>query len=108
MTDAIHYLGLSLTNVRAFGGQQTLDLSIDGKPARWCVIIGENGVGKTTLLQSLAAMRPLPTVSGPESVFLDEELAEWTESAESVVQIPSKEAGPPDAISPALCAAATP
>ena len=102
MTDAIHYLGLSLTNVRAFGGQQTLDLSIDGKPARWCVIIGENGVGKTTLLQSLAAMRPLPTVSGPESVFLDEELAEWTESAESVVQIPSKEAGPPDAISPAL------
>ena len=66
MTDPIHYLKLSLTNVRAFGGRQTLDLSKDGVPSRWCVIIGENGVGKTTLLQALAALRPVPSFGTDE------------------------------------------
>lgn len=65
MPDALHYLSLSLCNVRAFGGRQVLDLSNDGKPSRWCVIIGENGVGKTTVMQALAAMRPVPAF-GPE------------------------------------------
>ena len=66
MTDPVHYLRLSLTNVRAFGGRQTLDLSKDGVPSRWCVIIGENGVGKTTLLQALAALRPVPSFGTDE------------------------------------------
>ena len=65
MPDALHYLSLSLCNVRAFGGGQVLDLSKEGKPSRWCVIIGENGVGKTTVMQALAAMRPVPAF-GPE------------------------------------------
>lgn len=98
MTDSIHYLGLSLTNVRAFSGRQTLDLSKDGRPARWCVIIGENGVGKTTLLQALAAMRPVPTVSGPTSVFFGEPPPKRLRGPINL----SKEAGPPDAIAPAL------
>lgn len=67
MTDAIHYLGLSLTDIRAFGGRRELDLSKDGHPSRWCVIIGENGVGKTTLMQALAAMRPVPAVEPQEA-----------------------------------------
>lgn len=60
MPDPLHYLSLSIRNVRAFSGEQVLDLSKDGEPSRWCVIIGENGVGKTTLMQALAAMRPVP------------------------------------------------
>lgn len=88
MTDAIHYLSLSLTNVRAFAGRQTLDLSKDGKPSRWCVIIGENGVGKTTLLQALAAMRPVPAFGKVEAA----------DPSKAV----SGEAGPPEWTEPAL------
>lgn len=51
-----YFLSLQLKNVRCFGEPiQTLDLSDGhGKPARWTILLGENGVGKTTALQSLA------------------------------------------------------
>jgi hypothetical protein len=49
-----YFLFLSLENVRCFGPKQTLDLSDgNGQPARWTVILGVNGTGKTTLLRSL-------------------------------------------------------
>lgn len=50
-----YFLSLTLENVRCFGPKQTLNLSTkDGKPAPWTIILGLNGTGKTTLLQSLA------------------------------------------------------
>jgi predicted ATP-binding protein involved in virulence len=54
---ATYFLSLSLENVRCFGPKQTLDLS-DGKgaPAQWTILLGENGTGKTTVLQSLVAL----------------------------------------------------
>jgi hypothetical protein len=49
-----YFLSLTLENVRCFGPNQKLDLSDGGgKPARWTVILGVNGTGKTTILQSL-------------------------------------------------------
>ena len=59
--DQFHFTSLSLENVRAFGGQQVLSL-VDGqdRPAKWNLILGENGVGKTTIMQALARMRPIP------------------------------------------------
>jgi hypothetical protein len=46
---------MSVTNVRCFGAMQALSfLGSDGTPARWTIILGENGVGKTTVLQLLA------------------------------------------------------
>lgn len=84
MTDAIHYLKLTLTNIRSFGGRQTLDLSKDGKPSRWCVILGENGVGKTTLMQALAVMRPFPAFERAKEVQKEGEEAgvpKWVEPA---------------------------
>jgi predicted ATP-binding protein involved in virulence len=53
---AAYFLSLSLENVRCFRDKQTLDLS-DGKggPARWTILLGNNGTGKTTILQALAA-----------------------------------------------------
>ena len=50
---------LHLENVRCFGERQSLRLTDeDGRPARWILLLGDNGVGKTTLLQCLAWMRP--------------------------------------------------
>ncbi len=63
----VYFLSLSVEDVRCFGPKQTLDLS-DGKgrPARWTVILGNNGVGKTTLLQCLTAFEVVRApVSGP-------------------------------------------
>lgn len=55
-----YLLELKLRNVRCFGPEeQTLRLSdAEGQPARWTVILGDNGVGKTTLLQCLIALEP--------------------------------------------------
>ncbi|CAG1022844.1 hypothetical protein DOJK_01938 [Patescibacteria group bacterium] len=53
--NGFYFLSLSLENVRCFADKQTLDLS-DGnnRPAQWTVILGDNGVGKTTLLEVLS------------------------------------------------------
>ena len=54
-----YFTNLSIENVRAFGEKQELQLTDEeGRPARWTLIVGDNGVGKTTLLQCLARMRP--------------------------------------------------
>lgn len=58
----VYFTSLELENVRCFGKGQKLDLidDYDGGPARWTLLLGDNGVGKTTLLQCLAWMRPVP------------------------------------------------
>lgn len=54
-----YFLALRVENVRCFGPKQTLDLSNGmGRPAQWTIILGNNGVGKTTLLQTLIAITP--------------------------------------------------
>ena len=63
--DPLHFLFLEVENIRSFAGRQKLDLHDPNHPSkanRWCLILGENGVGKTTLLQSLAVLRPVPAV----------------------------------------------
>ncbi len=60
----IYFSSLELQNVRCFGERQRLDLTdSDGNPVQWILILGENGVGKTTLLQCLAWMAPVPWLS---------------------------------------------
>ena len=50
---AAYFLSLSIANFRCFKEEQTLDLSDgNGKPAMWTILLGENGTGKTSLLQN--------------------------------------------------------
>jgi recombinational DNA repair ATPase RecF len=52
-----YFLSLTVENVRCFGPAQTLDLSDGhGRHAPWTVIVGENNLGKTTLLTCLAVV----------------------------------------------------
>lgn len=44
---------VTLKNIRCFK-ELEIDLQHEGKPKRWMIALGENGVGKTTLLRSIA------------------------------------------------------
>jgi energy-coupling factor transporter ATP-binding protein EcfA2 len=57
-TEYFYYSSVELRNVRGFGEE---GLSIDfkdgsGRPAMWTLLLGENGTGKTTVLQALAGL----------------------------------------------------
>lgn len=58
-----YFTKLRLRNVRSFADQQELGLTAAGRPAQWTLILGDNGLGKTTLLQCLASMRPVAAVA---------------------------------------------
>lgn len=54
-----YLLSISIENMRCFEKKQTLSLTTtNNKVARWTVIIGDNGTGKTTLLRAIAALDP--------------------------------------------------
>lgn len=64
-----YFVSISIDNTKCFGKRQTLNLAdADARPYQWTLLIGENGVGKTTLLQCLAGMQPVETMSGTMSV----------------------------------------
>jgi len=68
---ALYFLSLEVENVRCFGSKQTLDLSDgNGKPAQWTILLGENGTGKSTLLQCLAGIM-CTQVDPPDRFILD-------------------------------------
>ncbi len=55
----IYLSEIKIENVKCFKKQQTLDLTTnEGKPANWTIILGDNGTGKTTILQLLAQLIP--------------------------------------------------
>jgi len=56
MSEPVYFLSLEIENYRCFKEKQALDLS-DGKGnwKKWTVILGDNGTGKSSLLQILAA-----------------------------------------------------
>ena len=78
---SIYFTKLVLENIRSFSERQELKLeAADGRPAQWTLIVGDNGVGKTTLLQCLARMRPVfnepsDENSGPTPNPVEPELA---------------------------------
>ncbi len=55
-----YYHSLELEGINCFKDKQRLDLS-DGKGnfSKWTIILGDNGIGKTTLLRVLDRMQPI-------------------------------------------------
>src|ERR1700732_3489768 len=69
--DEMYFRSLSLENVRAFGRRQSLEfVDAKGSVSLWNLILGENNVGKTTLMQALAVMRPSPAPLSPRDTTL--------------------------------------
>jgi energy-coupling factor transporter ATP-binding protein EcfA2 len=63
-----------LANLRIFKDTPTVDVRFplpDGERGQWIVLVGENGIGKTTLLRALALTLASPAVA---SKLLDERL----------------------------------
>ena len=57
--------GLALENLRCFSKMQLRLRTPDDRGGGWTILVGENGVGKSTVLQSvvLAALDPRPVTS---------------------------------------------
>ncbi|HTN03013.1 MAG TPA: AAA family ATPase, partial [Planctomycetaceae bacterium] len=58
-TDHAYFLSLEVSNIRCFGAEtQKLNLSKpDGTWAPWTIILGNNGTGKSTLLQMIGGLK---------------------------------------------------
>lgn len=53
----VWFKSISLENIRSFGSKQTINFTDKtGNAARWNVILGDNGTGKTTVLKALVIM----------------------------------------------------
>lgn len=80
----VYYRSLTVENVRCFADAQTLPLADDdGRPYHWTLILGENGTGKTTLLQALAAISVRIVLEGDSDFSHDYNLSadqvfQWT------------------------------
>jgi predicted ATP-binding protein involved in virulence len=55
MVEPVYFLNLEIENYRCFKEKQTLDLSDgNGNWKKWTIILGDNGTGKSSLLELLA------------------------------------------------------
>ncbi len=73
-TPVVYFRSIEVENVLCFKDKQVLNLSTPaGTPAQWTVILGDNGVGKTTLLRCLAGMETQPE-KNPNSGIYDESI----------------------------------
>jgi len=95
---SLKLLELRVDRVKCFAQDQRLSIGGGGFNPRWTILIGDNGVGKTTLLQLVAALWPgaesvdgetapaLQFRSDLQRVFQPNHLSQGTARAEAVFQ----------------------
>jgi ABC-type branched-subunit amino acid transport system ATPase component len=72
-----YFLSLSLENVRSFGAKQTINfLNRQDQIAQWTIILGDNGVGKTTILKALSAVIAVKE-KGDVPFYVSRYLVDW-------------------------------
>ena len=77
-----YFLDFSLENVRCYGQKQTIQFSdAKGKPYHWTIILGDNGVGKTSVLKGIVSLAPSPKLIYGEQqrIKLYPGLLDWKE-----------------------------
>lgn len=77
-----YFLDFSIENVRCYGKKQTLKLANDtGSPYHWTIILGDNGVGKTSLLKGIVSLAPSPKniYGDKQKIKLYPGLLDWKE-----------------------------
>jgi predicted ATP-binding protein involved in virulence len=69
---ALYLKSIAIEDVKCFKGKHFLNLSREhDQPAAWTVILGNNGTGKTTLLECIAALDPIRLEKDTQVVNLD-------------------------------------
>jgi predicted ATP-binding protein involved in virulence len=82
----VYFLSLEVANILCFKDLQVLSLTDkQGNPAQWTVILGDNGVGKTTLLRCLAGMEIQEWSGGYEPLLSRQPdyLEDWLEDSQA-------------------------
>jgi predicted ATP-binding protein involved in virulence len=77
-----YFLDFSIENVRCYGKKQTLKLAdANGNPYHWTIILGDNGVGKTSILKGLVSLAPSPKniYGDKQKIKLYPGLIDWKE-----------------------------
>jgi predicted ATP-binding protein involved in virulence len=77
----MYFETLEIENIKCFGQKQVLDLrDQNGVISPWTLILGDNGVGKTTLLKCLAWMVPVVDPLTDEEL---NEIEEWKKNEQA-------------------------
>jgi predicted ATP-binding protein involved in virulence len=75
MSEPVYFLNLEIKNYRCFKDKQVLDLSDgEGNWKKWTIILGDNGTGKSSLLEILAGAEADERISGAEILYLSKEV----------------------------------
>jgi len=81
-----YFLDFSIENVRCYGKKQTIKLSDEkGKPYHWTILLGDNGVGKTSILKGIVSLAPSPKLiyGDKQKIRLYPGLIDWLEKWET-------------------------
>ena len=81
-----YFLDFSIENVRCYGKKQTIKLSDEkGKPYHWTILLGDNGVGKTSILKGIVSLAPSPKLiyGDKQKIRLYPGLIDWLDKWET-------------------------